>query len=112
MSAWVPTTMPEPTIDGERVYKRADDVICRQVGHESILVPISNNVGNLDYIFTLSPVAARIWELLDGSRSVAEIVDTLCAEYDVEREQAAADTAELVADLMEVSLLLQVSPPR
>lgn len=104
--------MSEPTVNGERVYKRADDVICRQVGHESILVPISNNVGNLDYIFTLSPVAARIWELLDGSRSVDQIVDTICDEYDVEREQAAADTAQLVSDLMEVSLLLQVSEAR
>ena len=96
-------------MNGERVYKRADDVICRQVGHESILVPISNNVGNLDYIFTLSPVAGRIWELLDGSRTVDQIVATICDEYDVTPEQAAADMAELVSNLAEVSLVLQVS---
>jgi hypothetical protein len=101
--------MSETTMNGERVYKRADDVICRQVGHESILVPISNNVGNLDYIFTLSPVAARIWELLDGSRSVDQVVETLCDEYDVTRDQATADLDELVSNLEEVSLVLQVS---
>lgn len=101
--------MSEPANNGERVYKRADSVVCRQVGHESILVPISNNVGNLDYIYTLTPVAARIWELLDGSRSVGQIVDTICDEYDVSREQASSDTAELVSNLVDVSLLLQVS---
>jgi hypothetical protein len=109
MTIQVRTTMTEPTtIDGERVYKRADDVICRQVGHESILVPISNNVGNLDYIYTLTPVAARIWNLIDGMLTMEQIVDALVDEYDVTREQAAADTAELVTDLVDVSLLLQV----
>lgn len=101
--------MPEMTIAGERVYRQAGDVICRQVGHESILVPIRNNVGNLDYVYTLSPVAARIWSLIDGERRIDAIVDTICAEYDVSRDEAAADVAELVSDLEQVSLLLQVS---
>ena len=104
--------MPEMTIDGERVYQRVDEVICRQVGNESILVPITHNVGNLDYIYTLSPVAARIWALLDGTSSIDQIVDTICSEYDVSREQAMADAAELVSDLAEVSLVLQVSENR
>lgn len=101
--------MPEPAVNGERVYKRSDDVVARKVGHESILVPISNNVGNLDFIYTLTPVAARIWELFDGSRSIDQIVDAICDEYDVSRDEASADMAELVSDLLEVSLLLQVS---
>ncbi len=101
--------MPETMIDGNRVYRHADDVICRQVGAESILVPIRNNVGSLDYIYTLSPVAARIWALLDGTRPIAQIITELCAEYEVTREQAAADVAELVSDLENVSLVLQKS---
>lgn len=101
--------MPETMIDGNRVYRHADDVICRQVGAESILVPIRNNVGSLDYIYTLSPVAARIWALLDGTRSIAQIITELCDEYDVTPDQAAADVAELVSDLENVSLVLQKS---
>ena len=101
--------MPDTTIEGEKVYAHAADVICREVGSESILVPIRNNVGNLDYIYTLSPVAARIWSLVDGTRSIDQIIDAICAEYDVTREQAEADVAELVSDLGQVSLLLQVS---
>lgn len=91
------------------MYRRVADVVCRQVGHESILVPISHNVGNLDFIYTLSPVAARIWALLDGDRSVDQIVDAICDEYSVDRDQAVTDVAELVADLSEVSLVLQVT---
>lgn len=81
------------------------DVVCRQVGHESILVPIRQNVGNLDFVYTLSPVAARIWALLDGKRSIDAIADELCSEFDVTRETALADTVQLVADLAEASLV-------
>ena len=104
-----PVQMLETMIDGARVYRHADDVICRQVGTESILVPIKNNVGSLDYIYTLSEVAARIWALLDGTRSIDDVVLALCEEYDVTREQAVADVAELVSDLENVSLVLQKS---
>src|SRR5688500_2493313 len=101
--------MPETILDGNRVYRHAEDVICRQVGTESILVPIRNNVGSLDYIYTLSPVAARIWGLIDGTRSVSQIITELCDEYEVTPDQAAADVAELVSDLENVSLVLQKS---
>ena len=96
------------TVQGSGVYRRSPDVVCRQVGHESILVPIRHNVGNLDFVYTLSPVAARIWALLDGSRSIAAVADELCSEFDVDHETAAADIARLVADLAEASLITRV----
>jgi Coenzyme PQQ synthesis protein D (PqqD) len=102
--------MPETTVDAAaKVYRHAPDVVSRQVGEESILVPISHNVGDLDYVYTLSPVAARVWSLIDGTRPVREIAQTISAEYDVSIDQAAADIEELVSDLVGVSLLLQVN---
>ncbi len=91
------------------IYRRSADVVCRQVGLESILVPIRHNVGNLDFVYTLSPVAAKIWSLLDGTRSVDAIAHELCNEFDVAPETAAADVSELVADLAGASLIQQVS---
>lgn len=101
------TTLTE--IDGRSVFRRSTDVVCRQVGHESILVPIRNNVGNLDFVYTLSPVAARIWQLIDGARTADEIVSAICAEYEVDRDTAMADLSALAADLAEVSLISRVS---
>lgn len=95
-------------IDGRSVFRRSDDVVCRTVGLESILVPIRNNVGNLDFVYTLSPVAARIWALLDGVRTADEIAEAIMAEYDVDRDTVMADLAELVSDLAGVSLLSRV----
>lgn len=93
----------------ERIYRRSADVVARQVGLESILVPIRHNVGNLDFVYTLSPVAARIWSLVDGSRSVAAIADELCSEFDVDAATAAADVTTLLEDLASASLVARVS---
>ena len=96
-------------VEGRSVFRQSPDVVCRQVGAESILVPIRNNVGNLDYIYTLSPVAARVWALLDGTRSVDTIIAAICDEYDVTRETASADVNELLTDLDQVSLVSRVN---
>ena len=95
-------------LDGSVVYRRSPDVVSRKVGTESVLVPIRHNVGDLDYVYTLSVVAARVWELLDGSRATEEIVRTVCAEFAVNQETAAADVASLLADLSEAALISQV----
>jgi hypothetical protein len=91
------------------IYRRSQDVVCRQVGGESILVPIRHNVGNLDYVYTLSPVAARIWALLDGNRSVDDLANELCREFAVDSDTAVADVTALLADLASASLIAEVA---
>jgi hypothetical protein len=90
------------------MLRRSQDVVCRQVGPESILVPVRSNVGNLDFVYTLSPVAARIWALLDGTRSLDAVIETICLEYDIDRATAAADVEELVTSLTAATLLAEL----
>src|SRR3954451_11718287 len=86
-------------------YQRSREVVCREVGGESILVPIRNRVGDLESIFVLSPVAARIWALLDRPIPFDELVDTLCTEFEADRDTASADVDELLASLEMASLV-------
>jgi hypothetical protein len=95
------------SITVDTTYTRSTNVVCRQVGAESILVPIRNHVGDLGAIFVLTPVAARIWSLLDGV-SVDAIVDTLCSEFDVDRDTASADVTELLDALQDAALVKMV----
>ena len=53
-----------------------------------------------------SEVAERIVELCDGRRTVGEIVDALCEEFDVERARCAADTESFVQRLVERKVLV------
>ena len=56
------------TISLDAVFCHDPNIVDRNIAGEVILVPIRNNVGDLESIYTLNETAARIWELLDGVR--------------------------------------------
>lgn len=47
----------------------------------------------------LNLLGGMIWNLCDGTRTEAQVVDCLLQEFDVEREELAIDVAEFIADL-------------
>ncbi len=75
-------------------------------GEAVVVQPLENSIA------FLSPVASRIWELADGSRSVGDIVDALCTEYEVERATAEADVAEFLAELGKKDIIILLEAPR
>jgi hypothetical protein len=54
----------------------------------------------------VSEVAERIVELADGKRTLAQIVDVLVEEFEVDRDVCAADTVEFVRVLVEKKVLV------
>ncbi|HEX9459155.1 MAG TPA: PqqD family protein [Thermoanaerobaculia bacterium] len=68
-------------------------------------MPIRNHVGDLDAVYVFTAVAARIWTLLDGSRDVDSIVDTICSEYDADAAVVRSDLDELLGSLEAAELI-------
>ena len=54
----------------------------------------------------VSEVAERIVELVDGCRTVAQIVDVLCEEFEVGREVCTVDTVAFLKTLAERKVLV------
>ncbi|MGH7356879.1 MAG: PqqD family protein [Candidatus Rokuibacteriota bacterium] len=54
----------------------------------------------------LNAVGSRVWELIDGQRSVEEIVDVIAREFTAERATAVADVGAFVKDLLERGLVM------
>lgn len=89
------------------IFNHDPSMVARNIAGEVILVPIRSNVGDLDSIYTLNETAAFVWEHLDGARSLAEIVEALTAEYDVDAGQAEQDVLELIAQLEAVQAIVR-----
>jgi hypothetical protein len=89
----------------QRVFAHRGEFALRQVGTESILVPVRNHVGDLDSVYVFTSVAARIWALIDGERDVNEIVAAICSEYDAEPSVVRADVDELLGSLEGAALI-------
>ncbi len=48
----------------------------------------------------LDETAAFIWRMLDGTRTVQQIAEAVCAEYAVDAGTAVTDVTELVTELI------------
>jgi len=90
----------------ERCYAKEGEFVAREIGGDTILVPVRGHVGDLESAYVLNPTAARIWSRLDGETSVAEIAASIAEEYDVDRSDAERDAAALVASLEAAGLVV------
>ena len=89
-----------PTItDRSVVVVAKDQVSCDLAGEVAIL-----NVKNGVY-YGLDPVGARIWNLMQEPRAVAEIQDAITNEYDVEPERCIRDLVGLLEKLLAEGLI-------
>ncbi len=83
----------------DKIYKKSDSIVSRKIADEFILVPIRQNVGDLESISTLNEVATRIWELIDGKKKVREIKDVILDEYEVTPKKLESDIIKYIKDL-------------
>jgi hypothetical protein len=79
----------------------ADDVVFRNLDGEAVLLSIGSGL-----FFGLTPVATRIWELIDRGDALGEILAVLTAEYDAPASVLERDLRELAAQLIERRLVV------
>ena len=91
----------------EKVYKKSDSIVFRKIGDEFILVPIRQDVGDLESIYTLNETAARIWELTDGKTQVSQIKEKIVEEFEVDPEQAEQDLKEHLQQLEGIQAIIE-----
>ncbi len=87
--------MSVPSISLPDRPRRHPDCAFRSVGDEGGLVVIPGRA----VVQVLNPVGAQVYSLLDGSRTVEEIVAAVTAEFDVSEEQAAQDVRLFLGEL-------------
>jgi hypothetical protein len=91
----------------EKIYKKSDSVVSRKIGDEFVLVPIRQDVGDLESIYTLNETAALIWELINGKLKVSEIKESLLEAFEVEPEEAEKDLIEHLKQLEGIQAIIE-----
>ncbi|HOV31161.1 MAG TPA: PqqD family protein [Anaerolineaceae bacterium] len=76
----------------EKRYQRNEDFIFRKIVEEIILVPIKQNVAEMEAVFTLNEVGAFLWEQLGQPRSLSELHNAVLNEFE-------ADPASVLEDI-------------
>jgi len=81
------------------ILVQSDTIVTRKTGNEYVLVPITNNIADMNSVYTLNETGGFIWEHIDGERSVEEIITALTAEYAIDYKNAEADVFSFIENM-------------
>ena len=82
--------------------RRSDTAMARRVDDDLVILDIPSGK-----YFELNDVGALLWERLDGTQSVEDLIDVVLAEYDVDRETASKDVEDLLGEMIRSGLVVK-----
>ncbi len=77
----------------------------REIADETLVVPIRDKLAQLQQIFAFNPVAAYIWDMVDGRTDLASILASVVENFEVESEMARQDVLDFVSLLGDAELV-------
>ena len=88
-----------------QIYQRQERIVTRQIAGETLLVPIYDEAVDIRHLFSFNPVAAHIWNALDGSTPLADVILSVQEHFEVAPEQAEQDALTFVDELLSAKLI-------
>lgn len=92
----------------EIVYTRNPDFIFRKIVEDLILVPVYQDVAEMDAIYTLNEVGAFIWDKLGDPVSQIQLEASILDEFDTEEETVRQDTARFLQEMISIGAVRNV----
>lgn len=81
------------------VLSHSSSIVTRKTGNEYVLVPVADNIADMNSVYTLNETGAFIWEQIDGIKTVEEIILLLVKEYEIDNESAEKDVFSFIENL-------------
>lgn len=81
--------------------KNRAEIAHRVIDNKTVVINLKEKTFHV-----LNETATKIWELIDGERTVAEIADEIQGEFGIGRDETLADCQELVGEMIEKDLLI------
>jgi len=81
------------------IFSHSQSVVTTKTGNEYVLVPVANNIADMNSMYTLNETGAFIWEHINGKSSVEDIINELMSEYEIDYETASDDVFSFIDDM-------------
>lgn len=89
-------------MNNSEIFLRNESYIWRLIDGETIIMSPFG-----DRLYALNDVGTFIWELLDGSKTIDDIVSNILEDYDIEKSIAYNDVTRFVEKLLENNMLVK-----
>ena len=94
--------------EGQDIFVASSHIVTRKIAGETILVPISGNLDNMQRLFTINEIGECIWRKLDGNHTMDAIRMELLDAYEVDEARLDADIWEFIEKLRRDGLIEKV----
>lgn len=84
----------------DALISAAPEQLSSKLGSEVVILNLTSGV-----YYGLDPVGARVWELIQESRTFSAICDQIVSEFDVDRERAEHDISDLLKQMQDEGLI-------
>jgi hypothetical protein len=81
------------------ILSHSKSIVTTRTGNEYVLVPIANNIADMNSMYTLNETGAFIWERIDGEKSVEDIINEMMNEYEVDYTTASNDVFSFIDEM-------------
>ncbi|MCW3805981.1 PqqD family protein [Plebeiibacterium marinum] len=94
-------------MDFSKVYYKSEGFVEKAIGSEKVLVPLSDNVADMNHVLTLNEVGTFLYDGIDGEKSLDEIFSLLLEEYDVTAEVAKRDIEQFIDETVNKGIIIE-----
>ena len=91
--------------DLKAVPLRSPSVVTRKTGNEYVLVPVADNIADMNSVYTLNETGSFLWELIDGENNIEDMIEALIREYDIDEQSATNDVFEFISEMHEYLII-------
>lgn len=92
----------------DKNYERNPDFVYRKIVEEAVLVPIHQNIADMDCIYTLNGVGAFIWESLKDPMPRSTLQQAMLEHYEAEPGVLVADLERFLSEMTAIGALREV----
>jgi hypothetical protein len=94
----------------EMIFSHSSDVVSREIDGALIIVPLTSGVGDMeDDLFSMNETGTEIWNMLDGKKTVQEVVEALTQQYRAEPAEIEQDVVGIVTELLKRRMLVEAT---
>ena len=87
-----------PIDTNSKITKKSNFAI-QELDDRLILVPVKEDIAEMDYLYQLNETAAFIWDCFDGKRSIEEISQELTHAFKISMEEARKEVKKVLDEL-------------
>ena len=87
------------------ILRKNPNMVTRAIADETILLPIYKTSDEINCIYTLNKVASRVWEMIDGKKTLGEIRRRILKEFATTPKEVDKQMQKFLKDLKQIKAI-------